>query len=120
MFLIGVCLVFAVPFFSEKKLAVILYNDTSRTIHRVSLAVGNQKIDSGVLEPGESIVLHFQPPAKTAGVQLTLDGEPPVAWRAPELAGPEVSSITLRVDESGAVTVTVEPWLGTRIWRMLE
>jgi hypothetical protein len=110
----------AVILLSRRGLLVVIYNDTGHQFQRVEVAIGSRQSAAGPLAPDESIALHFSPPGDDGDVRLLIDGEPPLTWSSPGLATGGISVLTLRVDDFGRVTVTVEPRLLQRLGRLLE
>jgi hypothetical protein len=51
----------------------------------------------------------FIPVRQETDVALDVQGDPPLTWSAPLLADADVARITLLVDASNSVIVTVEP-----------
>ncbi len=89
-------------------LVVVVYNSTNEPFRRVSVSVGADMRQKESLQPRESIAFPFKKAPREADVRLVVDADPTITWRAPSLARPDVCSITLRVDEFGGVTHTVE------------
>ena len=91
---------------------VVVYNDSTRDFQNVTVSVGKTSREVGLLRTRESILLHFPASGAPADVRLFMDSDPPLRWTAPSLAGPSISRITLRADDFGGVTTTLEKqWL---------
>jgi len=104
----GLAAATALLFGTGGNLKVVLYNNTDRPFRNIAVSVGNQHSERPVLEAQESAEVSFRPTETSSDVRLSIDADPPLRWSAPSLANPSLSRITLRVDNSGAVTLTLE------------
>lgn len=96
---------------SGRNLAVVVYDDTDRPFRGMAVCVGAQRCERAMLDAHESAVFSFRPVTASSDVSLFVDADLVLRWSAPSLANPSVARVILRVDESGAVTMTLEkPW----------
>ncbi len=101
-------------------ITVAVYNNTSHLFRRVTVAVGDESHASEGLDCRESIAFTFKAPDHSRDVRLIVDSDAPVIWHAPALASSKVASITLRVDDYGGVTMSVENSWGFTLSRLLD
>ena len=117
----GGFLVVALLLFSTRKdLTVVVYNNTNRPFQNVAVSVGNTQRERASLEVRESGAFGFQTVETPSDVRLSIEADPPLRWSAPSLATPSVSRVTLRVDEFGTVTMTLEKTWAARVSECLE
>jgi hypothetical protein len=111
LLLTGLGLLLAVAYFLfwPSPLHVIVYNNADRLFAGLTVTVGAQSIENGALQPDESVLLGFAPVREAVDLALEVPGDPPLRWTAPDLADSDVARITLRVDKTNTVTMTVEP-----------
>ncbi|MEI6349799.1 MAG: hypothetical protein WCP06_01675 [Verrucomicrobiota bacterium] len=108
----GLAAVFAVLIWTQQELSVVVYNNTSQPFGNVTVSAGAERREMPALGVDESASFSFRAVVAPADVQLLIDTDPSLRWNAPSLATPSTSRLTLRVDQFGGVTVTVE-----KTWR---
>jgi hypothetical protein len=106
---LGLLMALAYFLFWPNPLLVIVYNNADRLFAGITVTIGSQSVVNAALQPDESISLGFAPVRESVDVNLDVQGDPPLRWSAPDLAGPEMARITLRVDKTNTVTMTAEP-----------
>jgi hypothetical protein len=106
---LGLLVAMAYFLFWPSPLQVIVYNNADRLFAGITVTIGSQSFEKAPLQPDESISLGFKPVREAVEVQLDVQGDPPLRWSAPYLADSDVAQVTLRVDETNTVTMTVEP-----------
>jgi hypothetical protein len=111
LLLTGLGLLMAIAYFLfwPSPLHIIVYNDADRLFAGITVTIGSQTIENAALQPDESILFEFAPVREAVDVTLDVPGDPPLRWNAPDLADFDVARITLRVDRTNTVTMTVEP-----------
>ena len=91
---------------------VVLYNDTSQCLQGIVLNIGGQRSEEDSLEAGESLMRRFPRGRAAKDLQLYIEMEPPLTWKAPALLRQETGRVTLHVGEQRSVTMTSETlWL---------
>lgn len=99
---------------------VAVYNNTSHPFRRITVTVGTERHDTEGLECKESIAFAFKTTSHSQDVRLVVESEAPLVWHAPSLASSKVLSITLRVDDFGGVTLSVENSWSFALSRLLN
>ena len=122
LLLTGLGLLMAIAYFLfwPSPLHVIVYNDADRLFAGITVTIGSQSIENGTLQPDESISLGFSPVREAVDVNLDVQADPPLRWNAPYLADSDVARITLRVDKTNTVTMTVEPTWQRHLQRLIN
>ena len=85
---------------------VVLYNDTSHSLEGIVLDVGGRRSEMDSLEAGESLFRRFPRSRASMDLQLYIETEPPLRWKAPALLRQETKRVTLHVGEQGSVIMT--------------
>ena len=116
----GLLAVVLVLFWTRKDLDVVVYNNTGQPFQKVTVSVGNQTREAPMLDAMASIVFDFRAVDSSSDVRLSLDADPPLRWSAPSLATASLARVTLRVNEGGSVTVTLEKSWGAQLSNWLE
>ena len=115
--LLAVCLVL---FRTRKDLNVVVYNSTNRVFRDLTVFIGSERHDVVSLDARQSVSVCFRAVASPSDMGMIVDADPPLHWDAPSLATPSLSCVTLRVDEFGGVTMTLEKTWHARIAGWLE
>lgn len=115
--LLAVCLAL---FGTRKDLNVVVYNSTDRAFRDLTIFIGSEHHGVASLDARESVSVCFRAVTRPSDMRMIVDADPPLHWNAPSLATPSLSCVTLRVDEFGGVTMTLEKTWHARIAGWLE
>ena len=116
----GFVAVAALWYWTRNDLGVIVYNDTNQPFRAIAVVIGTEHRDCGALDARESVAFAFRAVKTSTDVRLSIDADPPLRWSGPSLASPTISRVTLRVNESGSVTMTLEKTWKAKIAGWLE
>lgn len=119
-FTVAIAVFLLVLLYPSDKLVVVVYNNSDQPFHQVTVSVGAQNKDTASLDSKESMIFSFSRIEASADVALFVDADPPLKWSAPSLANPGVARVTLRVDNFGGVTATLDKSLWQRVSHLLD
>jgi len=117
---IGLLLLCGLLLWSQQGLTVVIYNNSERSFQHVSVSIGNQNAEVSSLNDQESVALHFRPASQPADIQVIIEADPPLQWKAPSLAAPGISIITLHIDRYNDIRSTQEKSWTSRFMRLLD
>jgi len=116
----GLLAVCALLIWNQQELSVVVYNNTDHAFENVTVSAGAQIREIPALGAKESMSFSFNPVSLPTDLSLLIGGDFPLRWSAPGMASPSISRVTIRVDEFGGVTTTIERSWGSQLSSWLE